>query len=123
MRRKQQRGAVRFAARAMERATKGLPSDLRDRYYDEMVAEMHGLGRVASWRYAAGVFASGPSMRSALTDGGPVPVAAPRRPLSCRTNVHHRWKTFSADDGGLYRACGKCGKEYVNTGTAGVIVQ
>lgn len=121
MRRKQQRGAVRFAARAMERATKGLPSDLRDRYHDEMVAEMHGLGRAASWRYAVGVLASGPSMRAALTDGGPAPAPAPRRPLSCRTNTRHRWKTFSADDGGLYRACDKCGKEYVNTGTAGVI--
>ena len=121
MRRKQQRGAVRFAARAMERATKGLPPDLRDRYHDEMVAEMHGLSRLASWRYALGVLISGPSMRAALTDGGPTPQPARRRPISCRTNTHHSWKTFHADDGGLYRACAKCGKEYVSTGTAGVI--
>ena len=120
MRRKQQRGAVRFAARAMERATKGLPSDLRDRYHDEMVAEMHGLGRAASWRYAVGVLASGPSMRAALTDGGPALAPAPRRPVSCRTNTHHRWKTFSADDGGRYLACEKCGKDYVRAGKTAV---
>ena len=45
MRRKNQRAAVRFAASAMERATVGVPSETRDRYHDELVAEMHDLGR------------------------------------------------------------------------------
>ena len=80
MRRKQQRGSIRFAVAAMERATNGLPSEERNRYHDELVAEMHELGRVAAWRYAVGVAASASSMHAALTDGGPSPS---RRPTVC----------------------------------------
>ena len=118
MRKKQQRGSVRFAVGAMERATQGLPSEQRDRYHDELVAEMHALGRLAAWRYAVGVALSGPSMHAALTDGGPQPEHAARPPIGCRTNTHHVWKMYSAPDGGRYRACARCGKEYVNTGSS-----
>ena len=121
MRKKQQRASIRFAAAAMERATKDVPSETRDRYHDELVAEMHKLGRIAAWRYAVGVAASRSSMHAALTDGGPQPETAVRHPLGCRTNTHHMWKTTHTTDGHLYRACARCGKEYVNTGTAGVI--
>ena len=117
MRRKMQRASVRFAVSAMERATVGLPSETRDRYHDELVAEMHGLGRVAGWRYAVGVTASAPTMYAALTDGGPKPEPAVRRPLGCRTNTHHVWRTTHTPDGKLYRACARCGKEYVSTGS------
>lgn len=118
MRRKKQRGSIRFAVSAMERATNGLPSEARNRYHDELVAEMHDLGRVAAWRYAAGVAASASSMHAALTDGGPQPEPAPHRVLACRTNMHHVWRTTHTPDGELYRACARCGKEYVNTGTS-----
>lgn len=43
MRKKQTKAAVRFAVAAMERATEGMPSETRDRYHDELVAEMYGL--------------------------------------------------------------------------------
>lgn len=116
MRRKQQRAAVRFAAGAMERATQSLPAETRNRYHDELMGEMHELGRLAGWRYAVGVAASARSMHSALTDGGPQPAPQGRRPVGCRTNTHHVWSMFSTDDGNRYRACVRCGKEYVNTG-------
>ena len=118
MRRKQQRASVRFAVAAMERATEGVPSETRDRYHDELVAEMHKLGRIAAWRYAVGVAASRSSMHAALTDGGPQPEPAVRHPLGCRTSTHHVWKTTHTTDGQLYRACAHCGKEYVSTGHA-----
>ncbi|GAB3051027.1 hypothetical protein GCM10027053_07850 [Intrasporangium mesophilum] len=121
MRKKQTRGSVRFAVRAMERATHGLPSEQRDRYHDELVAEMHGLGRLAAWRYAVGVALSGHSMHAALTDGGPQPAPVAKPPLACRTNTHHVWKWYGADDGGRYMACARCRKEYISTGTAGMI--
>ena len=118
MRKKQTKASVRFAVAAMERATAAMPSETRDRYHDELVAEMHGLGRVAAWRYAIGVAVSGPSMHAALTDGGPPVAPAAKRRIGCRTNTHHVWQTHSAPDGGLYRACARCGKEYVNSGSS-----
>ena len=116
MRKKTQRASVRFAATAMERATVGVPSETRDRYHDELVAEMHGLGRLAAWRYAVGVAASASTMHAALTDGGPQPTSTGRRPLGCRTNIRHVWMTTHTSDGKLYRACARCGKEYVPMG-------
>ena len=121
MRRKNQRASVRFAASAMERATVGVPSETRDRYHDELVAEMHDLGRIAAWRYAVGVAASASSMHAALTDGGPPPAPAVKRPVGCRTNTHHVWMTTHTPDGDLYRACARCGKEYVRSSIPGMI--
>jgi hypothetical protein len=121
MRKKQTKAAVRFAVAAMERATEGMPSETRDRYHDELVAEMYGLSALRRWRYAVGVAASAPAMRSALAPGAPPALPKPHRRLGCRTNTHHVWMTTHADDGALYRACARCGKEYIATGTAGVI--
>lgn len=121
MRRKQQRASIRFAVAAMERATEGEPSETRDRYHDELVAEMHELGRIAAWRYAVGVAVSTSSMRAALTDGGPQREPAVRHALGCRTNTRHVWKTNHTTDGHLYRACARCGKEYVSTGRTPMI--
>ena len=116
MRRKIQRASVRFAASAMERATVGVPSETRDRYHDELVAEMHDLGRIAAWRYAVGVAASASTMHAVLTDGGPQPEPAVHLPLGCRINTRHVWATTYTSDGKLYRACARCGKEYVPMG-------
>ena len=101
MRRKNQRASVRFAASAMERATVGVPSETRDRYHDELVAEMHDLGRIAAWRYAVGVAASASTMHAALTDGGPQPEPALHLPIGCRTNTRHVWQTTHTPDGKL----------------------
>ena len=49
-------------------------------------------------------------------DSGSQQPPAHRRGLGCLTNTHHIWKSYSTDDGGRYRACERCGKEYVNTG-------
>ena len=116
MRKRKQRASVRFAAGAMERATVGMPSEVRDRYHDELLAEMHGLGRVSAWRYAVGVATSGPQLHAALTDGGPLPAPAARRQVGCTTNLHHRWQWRSTPDGARYRACSLCGKEHPGNG-------
>src|SRR3954453_17371174 len=104
----------------MELATEGVPWGTPHRCYDELVADMPSLGRIAAWRYAVGVAASAGSMHAALTDGGPQPEPAPRRPLACRTG-HHAWITTHNPDGELYRACGRCGKMYVPIGRPGLI--
>ena len=110
MSKRKQRASVRFAAGAMERATLGLPCEVRDRYHDELVAEMHGLGRVAGWRYAIGVATSGPQLHEALTDGGPLAEPAARHPVGCRTDLHHTWQWCTTEDSTRYQACSRCGR-------------
>ena len=33
------------------------------------------------------------------------------KPLTCRLNLHHRWRWPSNDDGDRYQQCEKCGKD------------
>jgi hypothetical protein len=35
------------------------------------------------------------------------------RPLTCRLNLHHRWRTNHTEDGGRYLRCARCGKDHV----------
>ena len=115
MRRKQQRAIDPLRrASAMERATVGVPSETRDRYHDELVAEMHDLGRdrrVALRRRGRRL-----GLHDARRPDRRRPAARARRstvPIGCRTNTRHVWKTTHTPDGQLYRACARCGKEYV----------
>lgn len=31
--------------------------------------------------------------------------------LTCRLNIHHRWRTCTTEDGSKYRRCSRCGKD------------
>ena len=33
------------------------------------------------------------------------------KPLTCRLNLHHRWRWESTDDGDRFERCQKCGKD------------
>lgn len=112
MRRARSPLAVRCAIATMERVTHGLPADTRDRYADQVRADMDGLPFVAAWRHAGGVLRSAPRLRSTLTEGAWITNTDGPRSFGCATNLRHRWRWFSADDGFRFRACERCGKEH-----------
>jgi hypothetical protein len=35
----------------------------------------------------------------------------PRRPLLCRTHLHHKWVAEHTEDGGDFSRCAHCGKD------------
>jgi hypothetical protein len=53
------------------------------------------------------------ALRAAAGAAGPVDleVTMPRRPITCRMNLRHRWRTYSTGDGSRYQRCARCGKD------------
>src|SRR5215471_2646223 len=105
-------GGVVMAERAMRTAgfwprhtvqvaTRVLPGSTRDRYRQEFLAELYGLGRTRQLRHAAGVLSRSWALRAAINTPS-VAAAADmelvfprhRRPFFCRLNLRHRWATF-----------------------------
>ena len=100
--------AVRVAARAVPDGA------LRDRYRQELLAELFGMPRGRQVRHSLGVLSHAWALRSALTDQHPAKelgMSTPRRPVLCRLHLHHSWRTRSTEDGGRYRQCVRCGKD------------
>jgi hypothetical protein len=91
----------------------------RDRWQQELVAELYGLSRVAQARHTIGVVTRAPALRAAVTARDrvtPPEENIMRKPISCRLHLH-RWHTVSAEDGsGRYRECRRCGKEDADGG-------
>lgn len=52
------------------------------------------------------------------TRGQAITTSVGRKPLLCRTNVHHSWELAHTADGQRYVRCGKCLKER-NSGPGG----
>lgn len=104
----------------VELAVRRLPRlDDRLRYRAEFLADLHYLSPGAQLGYAAGVLSQSFALRAAL---GATPTRAEedamtlnpaRRPgtLRCRVFRWHNWTVRSAEDGGRYLACGRCGRE------------
>ena len=90
------------------------PGGARDRWQQELVAELHGLSRVEQARHTIGVVTRAPALRAAVTarDRATLPGEdIMRKPLICRIGLH-RWHSVSADDGSSrYRECRRCGKD------------
>jgi hypothetical protein len=98
-------------------ATRVLPGSTRDRYRQEFLAELYGLGRTRQLRHAFGVLSRSWALRAAINTPSDAAAAdmeivfpRRRRPLSCRLN-RHRWETFRTDDGKPYLRCQRCGKD------------
>jgi hypothetical protein len=48
--------------------------------------------------------------------GGSTTKKVSTRPLSCRLNLRHQWRTYFTEDGARYQACAKCGKDKPSAG-------
>jgi hypothetical protein len=92
-----------------------LPASQRYRYRQEFLAELYGLPRhrqyASAWSLATHVLA----LRAAVSDlsDGKDTTMKTRTPLACRVN-HHSWHGFSTEDGGRFRRCTRCGRDYVD---------
>jgi len=113
------RAAGFWARRTVRVATRVLPGATRDRYRQEFLAELYGLGRARHARHAFGVLTRCWALRAAINTPSDAAAAdmeivfrrPRRRPLYCRL-VRHRWADFSSEDGtSRYRQCTQCGKE------------
>lgn len=93
---------------------------VRDRYRHEHDAELRALPPGRQVRYAFGALLTSVDLRRATSADASSRAAEPtaeemitlnRKPLLCRLNLHHRWRTEHAPEGGYYRRCTKCGKD------------
>jgi hypothetical protein len=94
-----------------------LPAEHRQRYGLEFIAELYGLPPAQQRRHAARVLTSAWALRTALsaaaraTNGGTAVILKTAKPLTCRLNLHHRWRWMSTQDGDRFERCQKCGKD------------
>jgi hypothetical protein len=86
---------------------------IRDRYRDELLAELYASPPRHRVHYTTGVLTRAWALRQAVVDDEPLAkeTAMPRKPLTCRLNMHHVWRTLSTEDGNRYRRCIRCGKD------------
>jgi hypothetical protein len=113
-----ERAAAFWPARTVRLAVHALPpGPIRERYQQEILAELYGLDRFRQTRHALRVLTHSHALRSALTPrhfSSTEPVmhtATPRRPLLCRTHVHHKWRLERNPEGETYLRCGRCGND------------
>src|SRR5215471_2624227 len=112
------RAAGFWPRHTVQAATRVLPGATRDRYRQEFLAELHGLGRARQLRHAAGVLSRCWALRAAINTPSDAAAAdmeivfpRHRRPLLCRLNLRHRWVTVRTEDGRPYQRCQRCGKD------------
>jgi hypothetical protein len=106
-----------LCCRTVELAVRVLPADHRQRYGLEFIAELYGMPKAQQCRHAARVLTSAWALRTALSE--PVPgangdrtmIVKTAKPLTCRLNLHHRWRWLSTEDGDRFERCQKCGKD------------
>jgi hypothetical protein len=107
----------RWCCRTVELAVRVLPPEHRTRYGLEFVAELYGLPPARQRRHAARVLTSAWALRAALsaaapgTHGETAMIIKTATPLTCRLNLHHRWRWQSTEDGDRFERCQKCGKD------------
>ena len=94
-----------------------LPASQRNRYRQELLAELYGLSRhqqyASAWSDVTHVLA----LRAAVSDLSDwkenTMRTKTRTPLSCRVN-HHAWHSFSTEDGERFQRCLRCGRDHVD---------
>ncbi len=106
-----------WCCRTVELAVRALPAEHRTRYGLEFVAELYGLPPAQQRRHAARLLTSAWALRTALsepvprTNGGTAVILKTAKPVTCRLNLHHRWRWMSTEDGDRFERCVKCGKD------------
>ena len=91
--------------------------DVRDRYRQEFLAELHELDGRRRARHLAGlapgtVRISGIVRRAARLHWEELVGPRPKRPLLCLLNLRHRWHQASTEDGERFTVCSRCGKDF-----------
>ena len=106
-----------LCCRTVELAVRVLPADHRQRYGLEFIAELYGMPKAQQRRHAARVLTSAWALRAALSEAAPgangeiAVTTKTDKPLTCRLNLHHRWRWLSTEDGDRFERCEKCGKD------------
>jgi hypothetical protein len=111
-----------WVSSAVRTATLLLPrGSARDRYRQELSAELYAMPRAEQRRFAAGVLTSAYALRRAVSGQAEIREerAMKLKPVRCRLNVHHHWKSFSTEDGGQYERCLRCGKDRTDNAGGG----
>jgi hypothetical protein len=101
-----------WASWAVRSASVPLPSDHRDRYRQEFLAELHGMTPSQQLHHATGVLSRVWTLRVALNEPARLmpKEAAMAKPWRCRVRIH-RWQRLRNPQGGWYRECLECGKQ------------
>ena len=100
-------------------ATYVLPGGaVRDRYRQEVMAELHDLGVSAQLVHALGFLSRSWALRRAVTGAEPIGGAAVSQtvPLHCRWHLYHHYRLAFTDDGGRYLRCADCGLDHPYVG-------
>jgi hypothetical protein len=106
-----------LCCRTVELAVRLLPAEHRARYGLEFIAELYGMPKAQQRRHAARVLTSAWALRTALSEAVPgangerAMIINTAKPLTCRLNLHHRWRWQSTEDGDRFEQCEKCGKD------------
>lgn len=103
------RGGIALAVRILS------AGPVRDRYRQELLAELYGMSARAQTVHTLGVLSRIWALRAAVAASPRLPtpeVVMPRKPLTCRLNLRHVWRTSATEDGTRYRQCARCGKDY-----------
>jgi hypothetical protein len=84
---------------------------VRDRYRQELLAELHGVEPSHQFRHALGLACHALALRRALTGEGQQDsvVASEHKPLHCRLHLWHHHRKAMTEDGEVYMACVGCG--------------
>jgi hypothetical protein len=103
----------RSARLAVRVSTRVLPAGrIRDRYRQELAAELCALDHSKQLRFAAGVVSRAWSLRRAVTKENAMEsehAQTKKPPLHCRLHLYHHHRTASTEDGEVYLKCADCG--------------
>jgi len=91
---------------------------VRDRYRQELLAELYGLSEREQARHALGVLSRVLVLRAAVTRGGDTKEEKMRRPLRCLLG-RHAYRSVSTEDGSRYRRCSRCGHDHPGATSSG----
>lgn len=108
-----------WAYRSVWVATSILPvGEVRMRYRQELLAELHALERRRRAAFTVGVLAHALSLRAAVvrTQNRGTEVTMRRKSLRCLLGVH-QWRFVRNEDNQPFRRCTRCGKDHDGTWT------
>jgi hypothetical protein len=94
------------------------PGTTRQRYQQELLAELYGLPARQATACALGMAVNAPALRRAVgkhPEGTLEVTMHTHRPLVCRLNLHHHYRIQHTEDGGRYLHCPRCGKDHYSS--------